>query len=141
MKKIFSLALMLLTIGLTIGLMSSTVDAEVRSFEGLGEHYLGEDETLNYARDQAKRRAERNALEQIYIYVSSRSEMIDFELAEDEIISITAGVMNVTDVKYRLTPDDETFKVEARLTADIDIDRVIELAEREVRARGLTPEE
>ena len=121
---------------IVIGLIS-TASAEVQTYEGIGIHYMeSESETFDHARDDAKKKAGRAVLEQIEIYVASASEMSNLNLTEDEIITIAAGIMNVTSVKYNVTSyDKDRFAVECILTATVDTDRIGEMVERERQAR------
>ena len=121
---------------IVIGLIS-TASAEVQTYEGIGIHYMeSASETFDHARSEAKKKAGRAVLEQIEIYVASASEMSNLNLTEDEIITIAAGIMNVTSVKYNVTSyDEDQFAVECVLTATVDTDRIGEMVERERQAR------
>ena len=121
---------------IVIGLMS-TASAEVQKYEGVGVYYMeNSSETFERARSEAKKKAGRAVLEQIEIYVASESELKDFNLTEDEIVTIAAGIMNVTSVRYNVNSYDKNlFAVECILTATVDTDRIGEMVERERQAR------
>ena len=62
--------------------------------------------------------------------------MNNSNLTQDEIVSITAGIINVTNVKYSLkTENDGILLMCAVVTAEIDTDKISELVEREINRR------
>ena len=130
----FLTALMLIAVG-----NMPAVNAEIQTYEGVGIYHMAKtSETLNQAKNEAKKYAGRAILEQIELYIASESEVRDFNLTKDEIVTIAAGVMNVTSAKYRYMPeeaDPDQFVVECLLTAEVDTDRVHEYVERERQAR------
>lgn len=111
MKKFF--------IALMISLFSvSSVSAEIKTYEGVGEYAMGERDTLEIAKQGAKDRAIRNALEKAGVLIQSRSRSEDFELIEDEITSQTGAILKVVEVVY----DREDFLIRATVKVDIDAD-------------------
>lgn len=131
--KIFTAALILCSL-----ILVSSVQAEVKIFIGVGEHYMeSETETLSKAQDAAKLAAELNAMEQAQINVKSYSAAHNSNLTQDEIISITAGIMNITSVKYSLKEDFDGLPImHAEVTAEIDTDKIAELVEMEIKRRS-----
>ena len=130
--KIFAVTLILCSL-----ILFSSVQAEVKIFIGVGEHYMeSESETLAQAQDAAKLAAELNAMEQAQINVKSYSTAHNSNLTQDEIISITAGVMNITGVKYSLKDEAGVLLMCAEVTAEIDTDKIAELVEREIKRRA-----
>ena len=111
----------------TLGLFmfATGANAEIRTYEGEGIYVMSDFETPEIAKERAKSRAEKNAQEQAGIWVESYLKVNDRMVIEDEIIVLTGGIMSVSDVKYSITPIDEsTFKVQANLTAQIDSDKI-----------------
>ena len=105
----------------------STAFAKVETFVGTGIHAMAENETMDYAKEQAKLRAEREAQSQAYLYIRNQSKSRNSVLTEDEIITITAGIMTIVNVKYTLLPnDDDSIIVRAEVTANIDSDDIPE---------------
>jgi hypothetical protein len=88
------------------------------------------------SKNKAKIVAELNALEQAQINIQSYSELQNLNLTRDEIITITAGILNVTDVKYKLTNEGNILVMTAIVTAEIDTDKIPELVEREIKRRA-----
>ncbi len=118
-------------------IFATVTSAEFKIFEGVGEHYMEDStETLDAAKDKAKLAAELNIAEQVAVMVFSYSEMHNSNLTRDEIITITAGILKVTDVKYALkSENDGTLLMRAVVTAEVDIDEVPALIEREIKRR------
>ena len=87
MKKFLSV---LLTTA--IFLIASIVHAEVKTYEGVGEYYMSDFETFEVAQQRAKQRAEQNACEKAGVYVKSFSRTKNFELVDDEVITMTNGI-------------------------------------------------
>ena len=133
MKKFFAT---LLTAGLIF--TTSTVNAELKTYTGTDEYIMSEFETLDIAKQRAKQKAERNAQEKAGVYIHSYSETKDMELVTDEIVSITCGIMSVTDVKYDVTPltDVNGFAIRATVTAQIETDDVNKWLEKGSQERS-----
>ena len=80
--------------------ISSTANAEVKTYTGEGEYLMSDFETPDVAKQRAKARAEQNASEQAGIFLESYSHMKNFELLDDEIITISSGILKILDVQY-----------------------------------------
>ena len=104
----------------------STAAAEIKTYEGSDEYVMSEFETIDIAKQRAKQKAERNAQEQAGVYISSYSRMKDLELVEDEVVSITCGIMSIVDVKYDVKSLDDVngFVIRATVKANIETDDV-----------------
>lgn len=116
-------------------LLTTTAHAEIKTYTGIGEYLLTE-ETLDFAKNRAELEAERNVLDQVSVYIRGQSMMIDNELDEDEIITISAGVLHVTETKFSFESDAEEILVKAFVTANIDVDELEKLLEQAIKERG-----
>ena len=118
--------------------VASTVNAEIKTYTGTDEYIMSEFETIDIAKQRAKQKAERNAQEKAGVYLHSYSETKDMELVSDEIVSITCGIMSVTDVKYDVEPlaDVNGFAIRATVTAEIDTDDVNKWLQKGVQERS-----
>ena len=107
-------------------LFTSIASAEVKTYNGTGEYIMSEFETLDIAKQRAKQKAERHAQEQAGVYVSSYTKVKNAQVSEDEIITITSGIMNVVDVDYEVTPLDKgkSIHIVAKIKANIDTDDI-----------------
>lgn len=113
MKKFLAAALIASSLFTT-----SPVNAEVKTYEGIGEYVMGERDTLETAKQGAKDKALRNALEKAGVLIQSHSRSEDLELVEDVITSQTGAVLKVVEVVY----DREDFLIRATVKVDIDAD-------------------
>lgn len=131
MRKFIALAV------LTLIFCATTAHAEMQTYEGVGEYSIMQGETLNAAKQQAKKIAERNALEQIYFYVRSDSSSKNSTVDKDEVITIAAGLMNVLKTTYAVSKEDGSFVVKAVVVVEVDPDKLAEAVEREMQRRNL----
>ena len=117
-------------------IFATAASAEIKTYEGVGVHYMEDsNETLAQAQDKAKLAAELDAMEQAQVNVKTYSEMHNSNLTQDEIITITAGIMNVTGVKYSIKEELGVMLIRAEVTAEIDTDKIPEFVEREIKRR------
>ena len=118
MKKFFTVLIMSL-------LVASTVNAEIKTYEGVGEYLMSDFETFDVAQQRAKQRAEQSACEQAGVYVESRTEVVGAQVAKDEILTMTSGILKIVDVKFkREFVDDNTTRIRAIVKANIDSDDI-----------------
>ena len=134
LNKFFRRTTALLTI-VACSLFAEAVEAETQLYEGIGVYTILKDETPDFAKKQAKLDAERNALEQIYLYVKSQSASKNSKLTRDEIITVAAGKMNVLKTTFAMNKDAGNLVVTATVTAEIDPDEIPEAVERERQRR------
>ncbi len=113
----------------------SPAEAETQTYEGTGVFTITQSETQNVAKKRAKLEAERDALEQIYLYVKAQSSSKNSRLTKDEIVTIAAGLMNVLKTKFDVKKEDGFFVVTATVIAEIDPDEIPEAVEREKNRR------
>lgn len=116
MKKFLVAMLMIL-------LIISTVKAVVETYEGTDEYYvLGAVENINVARERARERALRDAREKAGVYIHAFTKVVNMDMVEDEIISVTSGVLRVIDTSYEIIKltDMDGFLIRATVKADID---------------------
>ena len=120
-KKFFA------TLLVVTGLITATVvHAEVKTYTGVGEYYMSDFETPNVAQQRAKQRAEQHACEQAGVYVKSFSRTKNFELVDDEIITMTSGILKIIDVQFkRENFDNNTTLIRATIKAQIDSNDVL----------------
>ena len=101
----------------------STVYAEIKTYEGVGEFEIT-GESLEYAKNQAKLQAERAISEQIYFQVKSNSKVKNNVLAHDEIIVITESLMKIIEINYKLLPNEKNPIICAVVKAEIDTEEI-----------------
>ena len=106
----------------------SIAHAEIKTYTGIGEYVMSDFETPDIAKQRAKQYAERNAQEQAGVYVNSYTKVENLQITEDEIITMTNGILSVTDVKYDIVPlvDYGGIVYRATIQANIDTSKVDE---------------
>ena len=98
-------------------------EAAIEVYIGEGQATMSEDESQDKATDRAKLKALRHAQEQAGVYIKSQSRMRDLELVEDEVETITGGIMKIqnTDIRKSLS-DNGVIQVFVTVTVQIDTD-------------------
>ena len=127
MRKLFMTALVT-----GILFFMPAAEAEIETYIGVGNATMNETENQEQVINRAKGYALRNASEQAGVYVVSQSKMRDLELVEDEVVSITGGLMKITDTKVEksLLGGDV---LQVRVTVTVQIDS--EALQREIDRR------
>ena len=109
--------------------MTPVAQAETKTYTGVGEYVMGERDTLETAKQGAKDKALRNALERAGVLIQTRSRTQDLELVEDEITSQTGAVLKVLEIVY----EREDLLIRATVKVDIDaedLNRRLELYQK-----------
>ena len=117
MKKFLSAALIVGSL-----LTAPSAEAEVKSYDGVGEYIMSDFETPDVAKQRAKMYAERNACEKAGVYIKSYSRSENLEFVADEIETMTNGILKVLSVEYKLVPMEEYGGIMYRaiIVAEID---------------------
>ena len=115
-------------------LFATTAHAEIKTYTGYGE-YLMTDETIDYAKEQAELLAQRDVLDKVCVFVKGQSLMIDNELSDDEVTTISAGILHVTDTKFSFDMDADGILIKSTVTAQIDTAELDTLLERAIKER------
>ncbi|MBR1647310.1 MAG: tetratricopeptide repeat protein [Selenomonadaceae bacterium] len=108
-------------------LFASNVNAEIRVYEGTDEYIMSEFETPDVAKQRAKQKAERMAIEKAGVFIESTTEVANMMVTKDEIITMTGGILKlVENPTYQMIPleNGETFRVRATVKAQIDTDDI-----------------
>ena len=121
MKKFLYLAVLLTFF--TGNIFASKVNAEIQIYEDVGEFVLA-DETLDYAKNQAKLNGARNIIEQIFVKIQSSTEVKNSELIRDEIITESKSLLHIIDVKYKVEQEGEEILIKAFVTAEVDSEEI-----------------
>ena len=100
--------------------ITSAASAEVRTYEGFGEYVMSDFETPEIAKQRAKQRAEQSAQEQAGVFVKSNTRVKNYQVQEDEIEVMTAGIMKVHSVEYARKIGESGLIFTAKILADID---------------------
>ena len=115
-------------------LFATTAHAEIKTYTGYGE-YLMTDETIDYAKEQAELLAQRDVLDKVCVFVKGKSLMIDNELSDDEVTTISAGILHVTDTKFSFDMDEGEILIKSTVTAQVDTAELDTLLEQAIKER------
>ena len=101
--------------------LTSCASAEI--YTGEGEYVMSKYETPAVAEERAKNIALRYAQEQAGVYIESYSHMKNFELLEDEIITIASSVLKFVEkpiIRKTFMEDGDTIKIFITVKVEID---------------------
>ncbi len=118
---------------------ASIVNAEIQTYEGTDEYIMSEFETPDVAKQRAKQKAERMAIEKAGVFIESTTEVANMMVTKDEIITMTGGILKlVENPKYEMIPLEggETFRVRATVKAQIDTDDITKWLNRNAGERS-----
>ena len=83
---------------------TSVANAEMKTYEGVGESIMSERENANIAKEGAKLLAIKNAQDKAGVFISGNTQVKDNKLVKDDIVALTAEVVNLGEVKYEVIP-------------------------------------
>ena len=118
---------------------ASTVNAEVKIYEGTDEYIMSEFETVDMGKQRAKQKAERAAQEKAGVFIESNTEVVNMMVTKDEVRTMTGGILRIVEVpQYKLTPleDGKSFIVQATVKAQIDTDDITKWLNRGTAERS-----
>ena len=97
--------------------------ASIETYVGEGSATMSEAETQDKAVDRAKLKALRDAQEKAGVYIRSQSRMRDLELVEDDVETITAGIVKIMSTNIKKTVlNDDVIQVFVTVTVQINTD-------------------
>lgn len=112
------------------------VQAEIKTYTGVGECVQGDLITLEQAKNYAKLKAELNAKDQAGVYIAQYSKMENYNLTENKIDLITNSIVNIVgEVQYKtettMFGNSPVVKYVATLKANIDTDGINKYIQRD----------
>ena len=137
MKKLLAMWLVVMSL-----FFVPTVEAAIQTYTGTDDYTVGERETQEDAQNNSKLRALRNAQEQAGLYIRSRSRSKDLELVEDEIVTLTEGIVKIVGApQYRkeILSDGKSILIHTTVTVQIDTDDVDRRLEEIIRQHKPAP--
>ena len=134
---------LMLTTTIVFTSITDKVYAELKTYNGTGEYVMSEFETLDVAKQRAKQIAERNAQDQAGVYVNSYTKVKNAQVTDDEIVTMTNGIINVVDVQYKLTPlsDGKSLIIRADIKANINTDDINKWLDKSISERSALSEQ
>ncbi|PKN69106.1 MAG: hypothetical protein CVU52_09740 [Deltaproteobacteria bacterium HGW-Deltaproteobacteria-10] len=111
---------LLLTLVYTFLLFSAAAFAEPSVIMSEGKYVLGDLDTKKDAKVQALIEAKRTAMEKAGTYLESSSEVKNFQLSQDQIKTMAAGIMSVEIVKedWKMSGENMVLTIQIRATID-----------------------
>ena len=115
-----------------------SANAEIKTYEGTDEYIMSEFETIDTAKQRAKQKAERAAIEKAGVFVASNTEVVNMMVTKDEISTMTGGILKIVDVNYdqRSLPNVNGLVIRATVVANIDTDDVFKWLNRDAGERS-----
>lgn len=114
-------------------------NAESETYIGEGKATMSEAETQEQIIERAKTYALQNAREKAGVYIRRRSELRDFELVEDDIVTMTAGVLKITDTQIEKTLVNDVIQIFVTVTVIIDSDELKQNIDDFIRSHDNIP--
>ena len=96
------------------------VSAAIQTVHGTGLYQMGEADTIQQAKENAKQDALRNAAEQAGVYVRSHTETKNLTVTDDEVTTIASQLLKVKSVDFTQEYKDNTLVFHATVTATFD---------------------
>lgn len=128
-----------LTAFLILGVLffASDVNAETETYTGEGRATMSESETQEQIIERAKTYALRNAREKAGVYIKTKSRLKDFELVEDDVLTLTSGVLKITDTQVEKTLVNDTIQFFVTVTVIIDMDNLQQEIDNFIAQKGI----
>jgi hypothetical protein len=101
--------------------LSGVTFADVKEVISTGDYVMGDLDSKTGAKKLALLEAKQMSLEQAGTYLSSLSEVKNFQLNKDEISSLEAGVISVEVLEEKWTMEGENPKVTITIKAKVNI--------------------
>lgn len=127
MNKFFTIIFSLLLTALNC----HAAHAEIKVIETDNTYVMGDNDSKVDARRIAIQEAQRKALELAGTYVSSLTQVKDFQLTKDEVTAYTAGVMETEILNEDLRYPSLTIKVRCRIDADVLVKQIEQFRDSE----------
>lgn len=118
---------------LLVLLFSSTAQAETKTVSAEAFYIMGDGETPSFAEAMALQKAKQSALEEAGTYVQSYTRSVNQDLTQDEIQTVTGGVMQIEVLEKNRTLIGEGLRFDIRIKATVTTDKMEELA---IRIKG-----
>lgn len=101
---------------------------EIKDIISEGDYNMGDGETPSVAESRALLNAKRIALEQAGTYIESYSKVKNFQLVEDEVKVLTAGMIEVTILDKKRTIVGDGFRFWVKIKAKVKLDKMEDMA-------------
>ena len=99
--------------------MATSAYAQTESFIREYTYEASETDSLSQSREKALQLAKRDLFEEMGVYISSKTEVVNSRLTKDEIISITAGIASTLIISEKW--NGYKYWVRAKIETDSDV--------------------
>lgn len=113
---------------------ANPVFAEVQEFSAEGEYRLGDRDSREIAKSMALADAKRKIIEQIGVYVESHSEVQDFKITSDNVVTAANALIKIKDEKVEFYENGTLCR--ASVVASIDTENIGEALRKAATAQS-----
>ncbi len=100
--------------------------SENLKFEGVGEYIMGDNDTISEAKKFALQEAKRLVLEKMGTYLQSQTEIKNYSVTRDEIVTYSQGIIKVKQLREkRFQVGTKSMGLRLHILAEVDSDDVI----------------
>lgn len=107
-------------------LIMPCANSQIMTVTASDDYIMSEFETIDIAKQRAKLKALRAAQEKAGVFVESNTDVVNMMVTNDEIHTLTAGILNVSDVQFsqESLPNLNGLVIHAAVTAIVDTDDI-----------------
>ncbi|HWR44238.1 hypothetical protein [Sporomusa sp.] len=113
-------------VALLLLLLTPVVFAQAIEITAEGVYQMGDNDTPSVAEDRALLKAKRNALEQAGTYIASSTVVKNFQVTEDNVVALSAGVMKVNILDTKRTQVGNGMEIRVNIKAIVDTEKLDE---------------
>ena len=98
--------------------LANTVSAETKTFIKEYTYQASDEDSKNSSRTIALREVKRLILEELGTYLESQTEVQNFKLTKDQIVTLTAGIVQTELIEEKWNTENLKYWLKAKITAD-----------------------
>jgi len=98
--------------------LANTVSAETKTFIKEYTYQASDEDSKNSSRTIALREVKRLILEELGTYLESQTEVINFKLTKDQIVTLTAGIVQTELIEEKWNTENLKYWLKAKITAN-----------------------
>ncbi len=118
-------AIILVCCFVTLFSFSPLTFSKTMTFEGSGEYVLGDNDTITEAKKFALQEAKRVVLEKMGTYIQSQTEIKNYQVTKDEIITYSQGSIKIKQLdEQRFQVGEKSLGIRINITAEANSDEI-----------------
>jgi hypothetical protein len=98
--------------------LTTTAFAETKTFIKEYTYQASDEDSKNSSRTIALREVKRLILEEMGTYLESQTEVINFKLTKDQIVTLTAGIVQTELIEEKWNTENLKYWLKAKITAN-----------------------